>query len=90
MIPLQVGITIKEALEINKDLKNFYEMNEDVRNLLDYAMSIEGLPSFTSTHAAGVLVCPSNVTNYVPTSVNDGVVVSQFNMEELEELGLSS
>jgi len=51
-------------------------------------MKVEGLPRHSSTHAAGVLISKEEVTKYVPLSRNKDVVTTQFNMVELEELGL--
>ena len=51
-------------------------------------MKVEGLPRHSSTHAAGVLISKEEVTKYVPLSRNKDVITTQFNMVELEELGL--
>jgi len=87
-IPNELGITIDRALEINKSLKEDYENNEDVRYLIDVAMAVEGLPRHTSTHAAGVLISKDPVTDYVPLLRNNDAISTQYNMTELEELGL--
>ena len=51
MIPNEVHITIKKALEQNIELKNLYENDEETKKLLDIAMKLEGLPRQASTHA---------------------------------------
>ena len=58
------------------------------RRLVDLARAIEGMPRHTSTHAAGVLIAGEAVENLVPLSTNSGQVTTQYNMIELEELGL--
>ncbi|MCF6465544.1 DNA polymerase III subunit alpha [Clostridium sp. Cult2] len=87
-IPMEIGITIEKALDINKTLRQMYESKEEVRNLLDLAMAVEGLPRHTSTHAAGVVISKEPITTYVPLSRNNDAITTQFNMIELEELGL--
>ncbi len=87
-IPMQLGITIDGALELNKELKAEYEDNTEIRKLIDYANAIEGMPRHTSTHAAGVVISKNPVTDYVPLSRNQDVLTTQFNMIELEQLGL--
>lgn len=87
-IPMAIGMTIDKALEINKTLKNAYDEEEDVKELIDLAMAVEGLPRHTSTHAAGVVISKEAVTNYVPLLRNGEAITTQFNMIELEELGL--
>jgi len=87
-IPMELGMTISKALEVNKTLKNMYDEDEEVKRLIDIAMAVEGLPRHTSTHAAGVVISKEPITNYVPLLRNGDSITTQFNMNELEELGL--
>lgn len=87
-IPNELGITINRALEINKSLKDDYDNNEEIHNLLNLAMSVEGLPRHTSTHAAGVVISKEPITDYAPLIRNNDSIATQFTMTELEELGL--
>ncbi len=88
MIPTELGITIKKALNMNPDLKRAYDKEEDTHHLLDLSMRLEGLPRHSSTHAAGVVICREPVMEYVPLCANDGQVNTQYTMTLLEELGL--
>ncbi len=87
-IPMSLGMTISKALEVNKELKDLYEGDIKVKKLIDLALKVEGLPRHASTHAAGVLISKEEVTEYVPLSRNKDIITTQFNMIELEELGL--
>ena len=87
-IPMDLGMNIDKALEVNKSLRDIYEDDNEVENLIDLARAVEGLPRHTSTHAAGVLISKEPVTNYVPLLKNGDSLTTQFNMIELEELGL--
>jgi DNA polymerase-3 subunit alpha len=87
-IPMELGMTISKALEVNKSLKDRYDENEDVQRLIDVARAVEGLPRHTSTHAAGVVISKDPVTSYVPLLKSGEAISTQFNMIELEELGL--
>ena len=87
-IPNELKMTIKKALEISPNLINEYEKDKEVKELIDTAIRIEGLPRHTSTHAAGVVISKDAITNYVPLTRNDKIIATQFNMVELEELGL--
>lgn len=51
MIPNEIHITIKKAMEQNRELKDLYEINEEIKKLLDIAMALEGMPRQASTHA---------------------------------------
>ena len=88
MVPMELHITIKKAIEQNPELKKLYEEDEKTKNLLDIAMRLEGLPRQASTHACGVLITDKPVVDYVPLYVNEGTVEAQFIMTTLEELGL--
>ena len=88
MVPMELHITIKKALEQNPEFKELYETDEATKNLLDIAMKLEGLPRQASTHACGVLITDKPVVEYVPLYVNEGTVEAQFIMTTLEELGL--
>ena len=88
MIPNEVHITIKKALEINKEFKEAYESSPEVKKLIDVAMSLEGMPRQASTHACGIIIAREPVVNYVPLYARDGIISTQFVMTTLEELGL--
>ena len=82
-------VTIKEALQVNPELREIYESDEQAKNLIDMSMRLEGLPRHTSMHAAGVLISPKPVDEYVPLSkASDGTITTQYTMTVLEELGL--
>lgn len=85
---MPLHITLKEALDVSPKLKEMYDGDERVRLLIDTAMSLEGMPRNTSTHAAGVVITAEPVCNYVPLSRNDDTIVTQYTMTTIEELGL--
>ena len=88
-IPMELGITISRALEMNPELKKLYEGDEGVKKLIDMSLRLEGLPRHTSIHAAGVVISPEEVDNFVPVSrAADGTITTQYTMVTLEELGL--
>lgn len=88
MIPNELKITIKKALEMNADLRKLYESDEQVKYLIDTSMKLEGLPRHSSMHAAGVVISNRPVMEYVPLSASEGAVTTQYTMTTLEELGL--
>ena len=88
MIPNEIHITIKKALEQNKELEEAYENDEQVHKILDIAMALEGMPRQASTHACGVVITKEPVDTYVPLYVRDGQISTQYIMTTLEELGI--
>jgi len=87
-IPDILKITLEEAIEISHDLKGMYESGADAKALIDAARAIEGLPSHSGTHAAGVVISPLPVSDMIPLWLSDGVVVSQYDMFGLEDIGM--
>ena len=88
LVPTTPHITLKEALEVSPRLKQMYDEDARVKELIDTAMSLEGMPRNTSTHAAGVVITADPVYTYVPLSRNDDTIVTQYTMTTIEELGL--
>ena len=88
LVPTTLHITLKEALEVSPKLKEMYDDDPRVKLLIDTAMSLEGMPRNTSTHAAGVVITAEPVCSYVPLSRNDETIVTQYTMTTIEELGL--
>lgn len=88
MVPMELKITISQALSKNHELREEYETNETVKNLIDMSMKLEGLPRHASTHAAGIVICDRPIIEYVPLNNNQGVITTQYPMTTLEELGL--
>ncbi|WP_270563957.1 DNA polymerase III subunit alpha [Clostridium beijerinckii] len=88
MIPTMLGITIEKALDLNPELKLAYDTDERVKALIDVSKDLEGLPRHSSTHAAGVVIASKPLVEYVPLQKNEEMIVTQFGMTTLEELGL--
>ena len=88
MIPNELHITIKKALEQNKELNDLYENDGNIKNLLDIAMGLEGMPRQASTHACGIVITKDPVDTYVPLYVRDNQISTQYIMTTLEKLGL--
>jgi DNA polymerase-3 subunit alpha len=101
LIPNQpnYSLTVKEAVEQIPDVRRLYNSEDRYRQLLDYAMALEGLSRHTGVHAAGVVIAPGPVQEYVPictqsskgsgaSNEDEQVVVSQYDMNCLEKAGM--
>ncbi len=88
LIPQAIGMTIDRALEGSRELKGLYDSDDQIKELIDMAVKLEGMPRHASTHAAGVVISDKPISEYVPLSVNDDAVVTQYTMTALDELGL--
>ncbi len=89
MVPMELNITIDKALEMNPEFRGIYESDAAIHDLIDMSKRLEGLPNHTSVHAAGVVIYPGIASDYVPLGrANDGSPTAEYNMVQLEELGL--
>ncbi len=86
-IPYELGITLKDAIRF-PELKSLYEGSEQVQKLINTAIELEGMPRNISVHAAGIVITDKPINEYVPLSVSNGTVVTQFDMDTVAELGL--
>ncbi len=85
-IPRELGITIERALLL-PDLKALYATPE-YKRLIDLAIALEGTPRNLSIHAAGVVITERPLSEYLPLATSNGVVLTQYDMDTIAELGL--
>ena len=88
MIPNELKITLEKALQTSNDLRQEYENNAQVRRVIDFSKKLEGLPRHASTHAAGIVISKFPLTDYVPVQLSNGSIVTQYDKDKIEELGL--
>ncbi len=101
LIPSAPGysIGVREAVERVEELKTLYKEEPRYKELLDYAATLEGLARHTSVHAAGVVIAPGPLADYVPVmtattrgggsqSENGDLVITQYDMLSLEKAGM--
>jgi len=86
-IPNELNITLNKALTKSTDLQTM--ANGEYKELIDFSKVLEGMNRHASTHAAGVVVTPGELTDYMPLyKSSQGDVTSQYDMKNLEDLGL--
>jgi DNA polymerase III subunit alpha len=89
MIPAALGMTIDKALEMVPDLKKLESQDDIHKKLIENSKILEGLARHASTHAAGVIITPEELTNYTPLfKSSQGDVTTQFDMITSEQIGL--
>jgi DNA polymerase-3 subunit alpha len=90
LIPHELDMTLEKALEGEPMLKERYDKEEDVRALLDTALMLEGLARSAGKHAAGVVIAPSALTDFMPLYCEHGSnqQVTQLDMLDVEAIGL--
>ncbi len=101
LIPSSPGysLSVREAADKVDELKTLYEEEPRYKELIDYASTLEGLSRHTSVHAAGVVIAPGPLADYVPVmkaptrggaaeSQNGDLVITQYDMLSLEKAGM--
>ncbi|MEA2030764.1 MAG: DNA polymerase III subunit alpha [candidate division Zixibacteria bacterium] len=89
LIPEKIGITLEEALVKEPELAELKKNDDRIDRLINYAMTLEGLTRHCSTHAAGVVIAPSALTNYVPLfKSSKDEITTQYDMKMVDKIGL--
>ena len=89
MVPTQLNIKLKDAIQESPQLKEAYEKDAQVRELLETAKKLEGLVRNAGVHAAGVVISPRPLTELVPLhKTKNDEIVTAFDMLAIEKLGL--
>ncbi len=92
------SLTVEEAIDKVPEIRELYATEERYRKLLDYSSTLEGLSRHSSVHAAGVVIAPGPLDDYVPictqstkgsgSSDGDSIIVTQYDMNCLEHAGM--
>jgi DNA polymerase-3 subunit alpha len=90
LIPFEIGMTLDKALQQEEELKRLYDGDAEVHELIDLARSLEGLARNAGTHAGGVVIAPSVLTDFTPLYCEEGSTtpVTQFDKDDVEAAGL--
>jgi DNA polymerase-3 subunit alpha len=93
MIPMGsqgFAMTIDRALEIEPDLKKLYKQDRDSRDVINLAKKIEGRARHVGVHAAGVVIAPAPLSEFVPIQLDTktGKYITQYEMKSVGEDGV--
>jgi DNA polymerase-3 subunit alpha len=93
MIPMGsqgMPMTLDHAMEIVPELREAYKKEKDTKEIIDLAKKLEGCVRHISVHAAGVVIAPKPIYEYMPTQFDPkgGKIITQYDMYSAEEAGL--
>jgi len=89
MIPAELDMTLKKALETTPELNNLYKNDAEITKLINTALALEGLNRHASVHAAGVVIADKPLDSYTPIfKTGDEQVTTGYSMGILEKIGL--
>ena len=91
------SVTLAEASDKVPEVRSAAAQDERIRKVLDLGSRIEGLARHASVHAAGVVIAPGPLTDYVPVCTapdskgdasSPDAIITQYDMVGLEEVGM--
>jgi DNA polymerase III subunit alpha len=90
LIPFELGITLEDALQKEPELARRYRSEDEVRDLIELARRLEGLARNAGTHAGGVVIAPTPLTDFTALYCEAGSasLVTQFDKDDVEQVGL--
>ena len=79
-------MTIERALSSSSDLKRLYDEDKDAKKIIDLAKKVEGVARHISVHAAGLVIAPSDITNFAPIQLDPegSKIITQYDMDALD------
>jgi len=93
MIPMGsqgAAMTIAQAKKLTPELAAAYKNDPEVKKILDLAEKLEGVARHASVHAAGVVIAPTDLTDYLPLQRDPGgeKIITQYEWHAVEDVGL--
>jgi len=92
LIPFNPGspLTLAESIKSEKSLRDIINTDETLSNVVDISLKLEGVHRHASTHAAGVVIGDTRLSNIVPLykDPNTETNATQFSMKYVEKAGL--
>ena len=90
LIPERPGITLTKAYDEVKELKAIKKGNDNRARVLELAEKLEGSVRNSGIHAAGVIIAPNDLTEYIPvcTSKESELLITQFDGKVIEDAGM--
>lgn len=90
LVPEDPNMTLKKALEIDRDLLQMYETDEEAKRVINLGQKVEGSIRNTGIHAAGIIVCGDPLTDHIPicTAKDADMLATQYSMKPVESVGM--
>ncbi|MEI6858567.1 MAG: DNA polymerase III subunit alpha [Shewanella sp.] len=90
MVPVEPGMTLAKAFEVEPALQESYDGDEEVKDLIDMCRILEGVTRNAGKHAGGVVISPTTITDFAPIYCDSEGKnpVTQFDKNDVETAGL--
>jgi len=88
MIPDELNIELKSAIEKSAELRDEIAKNPVAKKIIEQGLVLEGMVRNTGKHAAGIIITDRPLSEFVPLTLQEGDVTVQFDMNAVGKLGL--
>ncbi|MDD3180331.1 MAG: DNA polymerase III subunit alpha [Opitutaceae bacterium] len=88
MVPDELNIDLKTAIEKSAELREEIARNPATKKIIDQALVLEGMVRNTGKHAAGIIIADRPLSEFVPLTLQEGDVTTQYAMDPVQKLGL--
>ncbi|MEA3500405.1 MAG: DNA polymerase III subunit alpha, partial [Candidatus Marinimicrobia bacterium] len=88
MIPDKLGMTLEKAENMVQELREFLSSDDEYEKIWSNAKALEGNVRHAGMHAAGVVIAPGDLTDYLPLYKTGDDIVTQYAMKSLDDIGI--
>ncbi len=88
MIPEGPKVELRKVIEENQELQKEIKLKPETKKMIDFARKLENTVRHTSMHAAGVVIAPRKITEFMPLYKTKDDITTHFEKNEVEEIGL--
>ncbi|HTL68940.1 MAG TPA: DNA polymerase III subunit alpha [Lacunisphaera sp.] len=88
MIPDELNIELQSAIDKSAELRDAIAADPLTKKIVDQALVLEGMVRNTGKHAAGIIIADRPLSEYVPLTLQEGDITTQFAMDPVQKLGL--
>ncbi len=88
MVPDDLNISLEDSLAKSTELRNEVDQNPQAAKIIEHGRIIEGMVRNVGTHAAGVIIADRPLSDFVPLTLQEGAITTQFPKGPVEDLGL--
>ena len=90
LIPFEVGMTLRKAMEQEQPLRDFVAGSDEVQEIMDMAYQLEGIIRNIGKHAGGVVIAPTRLTDFsaLYCDVDGAGLITQYDKSDVEDAGL--
>ena len=88
MIPDELNIELQTAIDKSAELREAIAASPATRKIIEQALVLEGMVRNSGKHAAGIIIADRPLSDFVPLTLQEGDITTQYAMDPVQKLGL--